>query len=40
MFLPPGHAPLKFHPLADLFPMLSEAERDDVLADSILRGMR
>lgn len=32
--LMPGHAPLKFHPLANLFPMLSEAETKD-LADDI-----
>jgi hypothetical protein len=31
--LMPGHAPLKFHPLANLFPMLSERETDDLGAD-------
>jgi hypothetical protein len=34
MYLAPSHAPLKFHPLANLFPMLSEAELDD-LGDDI-----
>lgn len=33
-YLAPGHAPLKFHPLANLFPMLSEAELND-LGDDI-----
>ncbi|WP_407146285.1 MT-A70 family methyltransferase [Bradyrhizobium sp. ORS 86] len=28
--LMPGHAPLKFHPLANLFPMLSETELEDL----------
>jgi hypothetical protein len=32
MYLAPGHAPLKFHPLANLFPMLSDKELDE-LAD-------
>jgi N6-adenosine-specific RNA methylase IME4 len=31
--LMPGHAPLKFHPLANLFPMLSDAELDDLGED-------
>jgi ParB-like chromosome segregation protein Spo0J len=34
-FLPPGHAPLTFHPLANLFPMMSDAELD-LLADDIV----
>jgi len=33
-YLAPGHAALKFHPLANLFPMLSEQEMDD-LGDDI-----
>lgn len=33
-YLPPGHAPLKFHPVADLFPMISDKELDD-LGDDI-----
>jgi N6-adenosine-specific RNA methylase IME4 len=32
-YLPPGHAPLKFHPLANLFPMLSDAELEDLGQD-------
>lgn len=32
-YLPPGHAPLKFHPLANLFPMLSDKELDELGAD-------
>lgn len=31
--LMPGHAPLRFHPLANLFPMLSEAELADLGCD-------
>jgi N6-adenosine-specific RNA methylase IME4 len=38
MFLAPGHAPLKFHPLANLFPMLSEQELDDLGADIHANG--
>src|SRR6266702_750630 len=34
MFLPPGAAPLKFHPFAELFPLMSESERVE-LADDI-----
>ena len=37
-FLAPGHAPLKFHPLANLFPMLSEQELDDLGDDIRLNG--
>jgi N6-adenosine-specific RNA methylase IME4 len=37
-FLPPGHAPLKFHPLANLFPMLSDSELDDLGTDINLNG--
>lgn len=33
MILEPGHAPLKFHPLANLFPMLSEQELEDLGQD-------
>jgi N6-adenosine-specific RNA methylase IME4 len=36
--LMPGHAPLKFHPLANLFPMLSAAELDDLGADIKANG--
>jgi N6-adenosine-specific RNA methylase IME4 len=32
-YLPPGHAPLKFHPLANLFPMLQDSELDDLGED-------
>lgn len=31
--LMPGHAPLQFHPLANLFPMLTEAELGELAAD-------
>ncbi len=37
-FLPPGHAPLTFHPLANLFPMLSDAEIDDLGDDIAANG--
>jgi hypothetical protein len=37
-FLPPGHAPLKFHPLANLFPMLSDSELDDLAEDIRANG--
>jgi N6-adenosine-specific RNA methylase IME4 len=37
-FLPPGHAPLKFHPLANLFPMVSDKELDDLGADIKANG--
>ncbi|MCG6204166.1 hypothetical protein LPW26_05935 [Rhodopseudomonas sp. HC1] len=37
-FLPPGHPPLKFHPLANLFPMLADAEIDDLGADIAEHG--
>lgn len=37
-FLPPGHAPLKFHPLADLFPMLSDSDLDDLAEDIRANG--
>jgi N6-adenosine-specific RNA methylase IME4 len=33
MYLAPGHAPLKFHPLANLFPMLSDKELDELAID-------
>jgi N6-adenosine-specific RNA methylase IME4 len=36
--LMPGHAPLKFHPLANLFPMLSEGELDDLAEDIRANG--
>ncbi len=36
--LMPGHAPLKFHPLANLFPMLSEAELADLGEDIKANG--
>jgi N6-adenosine-specific RNA methylase IME4 len=38
MFLPPGHAPLKAHPFANLFPMLSEAELGELGADIAAHG--
>lgn len=37
-FLAPGHAPLKFHPLANLFPMLADSELDDLAEDIRLNG--
>lgn len=37
-FLGPGHAPLQFHPLANLFPMLSEPELDDLGEDIRING--
>lgn len=37
-YLPPGHAPLKFHPLANLFPMLSDAELEILSADIAANG--
>src|ERR1700733_9441644 len=36
--LMPGHAPLKFHPLANLFPMLSDKELDDLGQDIRANG--
>lgn len=38
MILEPGHTPLKFHPLANLFPMISEQELDDLGEDIRLNG--
>ena len=37
-FLAPGHAPLKFHPLANLFPMLSDKELEELGADIRANG--
>jgi N6-adenosine-specific RNA methylase IME4 len=37
-YLTPGHAPLKFHPLANLFPMLSDPELDDLGEDIRANG--
>ena len=37
-YLPPGHAPLKFHPLANLFPMLSDTELADLGEDIRANG--
>jgi N6-adenosine-specific RNA methylase IME4 len=37
-YLPPGHAPLKFHPLANLFPMLSDSELHDLAEDIRANG--
>ncbi|WP_257164653.1 MT-A70 family methyltransferase [Bradyrhizobium sp. SRS-191] len=37
-YLPPGHAPLKPHPFANLFPMLSEAELGELAADIAANG--
>src|ERR1700733_4238491 len=36
--LMPGHAPLKFHPLANLFPMLSDKELEDLGQDIKANG--
>lgn len=36
--LMPGHAPLKFHPLANLFPMLSDKELDELGEDIKANG--
>lgn len=36
--LMPGHAPLKYHPLANLFPMLSDAELSDLGEDIKAHG--
>lgn len=38
MFLAPGHPPLKFHPLANLFPMLSDKELDELGDDMQTNG--
>jgi N6-adenosine-specific RNA methylase IME4 len=38
LYLSPGHAPLKFHPLANLFPMLGDAELDDLGEDIRANG--
>jgi N6-adenosine-specific RNA methylase IME4 len=37
-YLPPGHAPLNFHPLANLFPVLSDKELDDLGEDIKANG--
>lgn len=37
-YLAPGHAALKFHPLANLFPMLSEKELDELGDDMRANG--
>lgn len=37
-YLAPGHAPLKFHPLANLFPMLSDKELDELGSDIKANG--
>jgi hypothetical protein len=36
--LMPGHAPLRFHPIANLFPMISESELADLGADMKANG--
>lgn len=36
--LMPGHAPLKFHPLANLFPMISDGELEDLGEDIKTNG--
>ena len=38
MFLAPGHAPLKPHPAANLFPMLSDRELDELGEDIRING--
>ncbi|WP_445222218.1 hypothetical protein ACKWRH_21420 [Bradyrhizobium sp. Pa8] len=38
MILEPGHAPIKFHPLANLFPMLSDQELEDLGEDMRANG--
>ncbi|MCS3725468.1 Spo0J and IME4 domain-containing protein [Bradyrhizobium betae] len=38
MILEPGHDPIKFHPLANLFPMLSDQELEDLGEDIRLNG--
>jgi N6-adenosine-specific RNA methylase IME4 len=37
-YLAPGHAALKFHPLANLFPMLADSELDDLGEDIRANG--
>lgn len=39
-FLPAGHAPLKFAPYADLFPMLSDKELDELGDDMAANGQQ
>lgn len=36
--LMPGHAPLKFHPLANLFPMMADREQDELGEDMAAQG--
>jgi N6-adenosine-specific RNA methylase IME4 len=38
MIVEPGHTPVKFHPLANLFPMLSEQELEDLGEDIRANG--
>lgn len=38
MIIEPGHTPLKFHPLANLFPMLSDQELEDLGEDIRANG--
>jgi N6-adenosine-specific RNA methylase IME4 len=38
MLLAPGHAPLTFHPFANLFPMMAEADRAELGADIKAHG--